>query len=68
SFVSFHPKRRITCWRFSVFSRTSSSGQSAFVKGVFLGDGKPEMEFHMPGRVWHMQKVLFERYWMRHWF
>ena len=46
----------------------AGKGQSAFVKGVFLGDGKPEMEFHMPGRVWHMQKVLFERYWMRHWF
>jgi len=43
-------------------------GQSAFVKGRFLAEPKPEIEFHMPSRIWHMQKVLFERYWMRHWF
>lgn len=43
-------------------------GQSAFVKGNFLAAPKPEIEFHMPGRVWHMQKVLFERHWMRRWF
>lgn len=43
-------------------------GESAFVKGKFLAEPKPEIEFHMPGRVWHMQKVLFEKYWMRHWF
>ena len=43
-------------------------GESAFVKGRFLAEPKPEIEFHMPGRVWHMQKVLFEKYWMRHWF
>ncbi|MCL4436523.1 MAG: NAD(P)/FAD-dependent oxidoreductase [Thaumarchaeota archaeon] len=43
-------------------------GESAFVKGKFLAEPKPQIEFHMPGRVWHMQKVLFEKYWMRHWF
>ncbi|MBI2938297.1 MAG: NAD(P)/FAD-dependent oxidoreductase [Thaumarchaeota archaeon] len=43
-------------------------GESAFVKGRFLAEPKPEIEFHMPGKVWHMQKVLFEKYWMRHWF
>ncbi|KKR73759.1 MAG: hypothetical protein A3K61_04685 [Thaumarchaeota archaeon RBG_16_49_8] len=43
-------------------------GESAFVKGRFLAEPKPEIEFHMPERVWHMQKVLFEKYWMRHWF
>jgi sulfide:quinone oxidoreductase len=43
-------------------------GQSAFVKGNFFAEPKPEIEFHMPGRVWHAQKVIFEKYWMRHWF
>ncbi len=43
-------------------------GQSAYVKGNFLAAPKPEIDFHMPGKVWHMQKVLFERHWMRRWF
>ncbi len=43
-------------------------GQSAFVKGAFLAKPKPEIEFHMPGKVWHTQKVAFEKYWMHHWF
>ncbi len=43
-------------------------GQSAFVKGDFLAAPRPDVEFHMPGTVWHMQKVLFERHWMRRWF
>ncbi|MDG6916245.1 MAG: NAD(P)/FAD-dependent oxidoreductase [Nitrososphaerota archaeon] len=43
-------------------------GQGAFVKGNFLAEPGPEIEFHMPGRVWHAQKVIFEKYWMRHWF
>ncbi|MFQ5870785.1 MAG: NAD(P)/FAD-dependent oxidoreductase [Candidatus Geothermarchaeales archaeon] len=44
------------------------SGKSGFVSGNFLGDPKPEMEFYKPGRMRHMQKVLFEKYWMHHWF
>ena len=43
-------------------------GKSAFVKGWFLAEPKPEIKFHMPGRVWHMQKFIFEKYWMHHWF
>ena len=43
-------------------------GQSAYVKGTFLAEPKPEIEFHMPGKVWHMEKVAFEKYWMHHWF
>jgi len=27
-------------------------GQSAFVKGAFLAEPKPVIEFHMPGKVW----------------
>lgn len=43
-------------------------GQSAFLKGNFLAKPKPKIEFHTPGKVWHMQKVAFEKYWMHHWF
>ncbi|MDG6906689.1 MAG: FAD-dependent oxidoreductase [Nitrososphaerota archaeon] len=43
-------------------------GQSAYVKGTFLAEPKPEIEFHMPWKVWHMEKVAFEKYWMHHWF
>ncbi|OGS50857.1 MAG: hypothetical protein A3K65_06285 [Euryarchaeota archaeon RBG_16_68_12] len=42
-------------------------GQSAFVRGRFLEE-PPKVEFYMPGRTWHMQKALFEKYWMHHWF
>jgi len=43
-------------------------GQSAYVKGDFLAEPKPKIEFHTPGRVWHAEKVAFEKYWMHHWF
>ncbi len=46
----------------------TGNGQSAFVKGDFLAAPKPEIAFHMPSKVWHAQKVLFERHWMRRWF
>jgi len=45
-----------------------SRGQSAFVRGRFLDGPRPGVEFHEPARTWHLQKVLFEKYWMRHWF
>lgn len=51
------------------------NGQSAYVKGSFLGEhpsleepSEPKIKFHMPSRVWHAEKVAFEKYWMRHWF
>ena len=43
-------------------------GKSAFMKGKFLEEPKPLMDFRGPGSIWHMQKVAFEKYWMRHWF
>lgn len=42
--------------------------KSAFVRGSFLARPRPQIEFHEPSRIWHMQKVLFEKYWMHHWF
>ena len=43
-------------------------GQSAYVKGTFLSEAEPDIDFHMPSRVWHAEKVAFEKYWMHHWF
>ncbi len=43
-------------------------GRSAFMKGEFLARPKPRIDFHDPGKVWHMQKVVIEKYWLRHWF
>ncbi|MFQ5950488.1 MAG: NAD(P)/FAD-dependent oxidoreductase, partial [Candidatus Geothermarchaeales archaeon] len=43
-------------------------GKSGFVEGAFIGGPKPEFQFYTPSRMRHMQKVLFEKYWMHHWF
>ncbi len=43
-------------------------GKSAFMKGKFLAEPRPLIDFKEPSRIWHMQKVAFEKYWMRHWF
>ena len=43
-------------------------GLSAFLKGDFLSEPRPSIRFHTPNRIWHAQKVLFEKYWMKHWF
>ncbi len=44
-----------------------SRGESGFLKGNFLSN-PPRLEFHPPRRKWHLEKVVFEKYWMRHWF
>ncbi len=44
-----------------------ADGEAAFIRARFFNP-KPEIEFHKPSRIWHMQKVLFEKYWLRHWF
>ncbi len=44
-----------------------SKGESGFLKGNFLSN-PPRLEFHPPRRKWHLEKVVFEKYWMRHWF
>ncbi|MHB1440772.1 MAG: NAD(P)/FAD-dependent oxidoreductase [Cuniculiplasma sp.] len=43
-------------------------GKSAFMKGKFLAEPRPYIDFREPSSIWHMQKVAFEKYWMRHWF
>jgi len=42
--------------------------QSAFVKGNWFTKPHPNIQLHSPSRIWYMQKVLFEKFWMHHWF
>ncbi len=46
----------------------TGNGRSAFMKGEFISSPRPRIDFHDPGKVWHMQKVVLEKYWLRHWF
>ena len=44
------------------------NAESALMKGNFLQEPHPVIEFKGPGKIWHLQKVAFEKYWMRRWF
>jgi sulfide:quinone oxidoreductase len=44
-----------------------SQDKSAYLKGNFLAEPHPELDLRPPSRVYHTQKILFEKYWMRHW-
>jgi sulfide:quinone oxidoreductase len=46
----------------------TGGAQAAFVKGTWFAKPHPDIKFHPPSRALYMQKVLFEKYWMRHWF
>ena len=39
-------------------------GQAAFAVGDFYAEPNPEVHLRHPGRMWHLGKVLFEKYWM----
>lgn len=42
--------------------------KSAFVSGNFMAAPRPQLQLRPPRAIYHTQKVLFEKYWMRHWF
>ncbi len=46
----------------------TGGAQAAFVKGTWFSKPHPDIKFHQPSRALYMQRVLFEKYWMRHWF
>lgn len=39
-------------------------GVAGFAGGDFYAEPEPLVKMHRPGRMWHLGKVLFERYWM----
>ncbi len=38
------------------------AGQAAFAAGDFYAEPEPQVTIRRPGRMWHLGKVLFERY------
>jgi len=46
----------------------TGGAQAAFVKGTWFAKPHPDIRFHSPSRTLYMQRVLFEKYWMQHWF
>lgn len=43
-------------------------GQAGFASGDFYATPEPRVKMHRPGYHWHWGKVLFEKWWLRHWF
>lgn len=46
----------------------TGGSQAAFVRGTWFAEPHPDIKFHPPSRVWYTQRILFEKYWMHHWF
>jgi sulfide:quinone oxidoreductase len=46
----------------------TGGAQAAFVKGSWFATPHPTIDFSPPSRVLYMQRVLFEKYWLRRWF
>lgn len=46
----------------------TGGAQAAYVKGTWFTTPRPAITFSPPSRVSYMQRVLFEKYWMHHWF
>lgn len=43
-------------------------GRAGFASGRFYAQPDPEVRVSRPGRLWHWGKVVFEKWWLRHWF
>ncbi len=43
-------------------------GQAGFAGGNFYAEAGPQIRMRRPGFHWHWGKILFERWWLRHWF
>ena len=44
------------------------AGKAGFASGNFYAAPEPRVTMRRPGYHWHWGKVLFERWWLRHWF
>lgn len=43
-------------------------GRAGFAKGNFYAEPAPAVSLYKPGRLWHIGKVLFEKWWLWKWF
>ncbi len=46
----------------------TGGNQAGFVKGTWFATPHPDIKFRSPSRALYAERVLFEKYWMRHWF
>jgi sulfide:quinone oxidoreductase len=46
----------------------TGGNQAGFVKGIWFSQPHPDIKFRSPSRALYAERVLFEKYWMRHWF
>ncbi|MFY9269536.1 MAG: FAD/NAD(P)-binding oxidoreductase [Candidatus Manganitrophaceae bacterium] len=44
------------------------AGRAGFAGGNFYALPEPQIKLRKPGYHWHWGKVLFERWWLSHWF
>ncbi len=44
------------------------AGRAGFASGNFYATPEPQVKLRKPGYHWHWGKVLFERWWLAHWF
>ena len=42
--------------------------RAGFVKGTWYSKPHPDIKFYSPSRARYAERVLFEKYWMHHWF
>ena len=42
----------------------TGGGSAGFASGKFYAEPDPVVPLPRSGRIWHLGKVLFERYWM----
>lgn len=45
----------------------TGGGKSGLARGNFFASPLPAVAMHRPRRTWHLAKVAFEQYWLRHW-
>lgn len=43
-------------------------GKAGFAGGNFYSKPAPTVKMRNPGRLWHLAKILFEKYWLWRWF
>ena len=46
----------------------TGGGIAGYASGNFYAEPKPIVNLKKPGRSWHLGKIIFEKWWMRHWF
>ncbi len=46
----------------------TGGNQAGFVEGTWFAEPHPKIRFHSPSRARYAEKILFEKYWMHHWF